>query len=608
MRFDLLNQSIELNAGEPPSLYNTLNMIRSLFQDVEDAADECLSQCPIGDEKLPLEIIWLSGELLSIYEDNSDALQRNRTRLDSIMKELRTLQAELEKIADTIALIPEKEEEHRKLLRQLETARAAQSAHAELLRKTEAAQNELAELKNYDTDAARQHLATLQEQIRQQKEEIMMLDSGINNLKIETTALQQELDQKLRPEHDRLAKLKQELEKQKQELLDQIAALTRETGELDTELVRLRRELPQRIEERDAAKQRVEEYRRTEYDPVAAERDKLLEAEKQLHTDKSTVEQQITTLTQSKRELTQQIRRMNDQIEQDTRDVAQKQVLEQELALKQADLTQKLEAATEALEIQQAEYNRLATETLPVAEERLAAETKRREDLQETVDALKRGHEDVTKDIRLLNDQLPGLQEKLENLKNIYSALVARFTASNADITELEQRISELKEKNDQERLARYRSQLAEQNRKLEDLVTSCTELETEIQQLTGQLEAENQRRENLKNRKQTLDDGLKGIAILLSELRPYDNEEYRLRAQKTQMRLHTLQTVRDNLAESISLAAQHFGGHSLSTSEMTVRDISICLTRASDYTRKMYDDLCECSKTLKFYIKEEPK
>ena len=108
MRFDMLKQSIDLYASESPSLYNALNIIRSLFQDVEDAANETLSKCPIGDDNLPREMVWLSKELLGIYEDNTVALQKNRLMLDSIMSELRKVQNELETIADaTEACAPE---------------------------------------------------------------------------------------------------------------------------------------------------------------------------------------------------------------------------------------------------------------------------------------------------------------------------------------------------------------------------------------------------------------------------------------------------------------------------------------------------------------------
>ena len=35
--------------------------MESLFQDMEDAANASLSQCPLGDARLPLEMIWLSS-------------------------------------------------------------------------------------------------------------------------------------------------------------------------------------------------------------------------------------------------------------------------------------------------------------------------------------------------------------------------------------------------------------------------------------------------------------------------------------------------------------------------------------------------------------------
>lgn len=626
MAFPRLNRSITNNEDKEPTLYMTLCMVESLFEDVEHVSGMDLSQCPIGNELLPNKLIWLSNAILDIYDENRGQLERNQVLLKSTIDNLQSTREKLEQLADLEKQLPEKEAEYQQLLRQLEAAKAAQDTLAKLLRQIEDAQKELAALESFDMDGARRQLAELQTKIRDLKQEINDLETQTQSLKksIQTlendiTVLKKELEQNLRPEQDRLTKRKLELEEEKRLLQQQIGDLANETDNLTAELARLRAELPRRIQERDDAKQRVDDYRRTQYDPVVTERDKHLETEKQLQTNKSEVEKQITDLIESKRDLTREIARMSEQYDRDTRDLESKKTQEQELIRKQAELTTKLNDATDALDLRQAEYNKLEKETLPDAEKHLADATSRRDELQTKIDGINTQRTNTNSKIQQLNSELPQrkeelrkCQEELENLQKVHDGLTVSFKDNSSDIVELEKKIAELKEKNNQERLDIHRNQLTSEKERLEkqaeELKNECAQLDKDIQELTEQLEAGTQKCESLKNRKQTQEEGQKGIERLLAELRPYDNEEYRLKTEKTQTRLKTLQTVRENLAYTISLASQHFAGGSLKTVEMNVQQIGTSLSLAVDYTNKIYRDLHDCSKTLNTYIKEEPK
>ena len=165
MIFSELQDSIKLNASEDPSIINTLCMVRSLFKDVRNETGMPLSQCPVGDGQLHQELIRVSKELISIYEDNDESLQRNRARLDSVMEKLRTAQADLEVIAEAENLLPDKQTEYQALEAKLTAAKAAQAAYEKLLADIQSAQAELALLKRFDFDAADQKLLDLQKQI-----------------------------------------------------------------------------------------------------------------------------------------------------------------------------------------------------------------------------------------------------------------------------------------------------------------------------------------------------------------------------------------------------------------------------------------------------------
>ena len=84
----------------------------------------------------------VSKELISIYEDNDESLQRNRARLDSVMEKLRTAQADLEVIAEAENLLPDKQTEYQALEAKLTAAKAAQAAYEKLLADIQSAQAE----------------------------------------------------------------------------------------------------------------------------------------------------------------------------------------------------------------------------------------------------------------------------------------------------------------------------------------------------------------------------------------------------------------------------------------------------------------------------------
>lgn len=608
MKFEMLNQSIELYAAESPSLYNALNMVRSLFQDVEDAADASLSQCPLGDAKLPLEMIWLSSELLSIYEDNTDALQRNRARLDSVMEELRSAQSELEKIAVAAKLLPEKESEYEQLRRKLEAARGAQAAYEELLGKIAAAKTELAGLKDFDFDAAQRQLDQLREESRQLEDRIRRLDREIQELKDAIAAAQRQLNEVLLPEHRRLTERKESLEQQKRDTARQISELTKETGDLTEELARLRRELPQRKQERDDAKQRVADYRRIEYDSVVAERDAHLKTEQELQKEKDAVEQQIRELKTKHHGLIQEIGRRKDKFDSDKKEYEKKKAQKERLLLDQEELTGKLKNLTDDLGLRQKEYDKLHDEDLPAVADSLTAEAARLEKLNQELAPKRAEITRLSGESDRMEAELPQLEKNLGIQRSRYEALRVTYTSKNQDILEMERKIKDLEAENDQEKLNRYRIQLAEEKQKLEDLAADCRRLDGRILELAQKVEAADRNYRTLEAQKRAKEEGLKKIEGLLLELKPFDTPEYRQSVEKVVAQLTTLQTVRDNLAASIAQAYQCIVGPRLDETQVNINNLRVFLQHATDYSSSVHEQLEECATALKAAMKEEYK
>lgn len=713
MNFDLLRQSIKLNAGESPSLYNILNMIRSLFQDVEDETDLPLSQCPVGDEKLPLEMIWLSKELLSIYEDNSDVLQRNRARLDGMMEELLRVQGELQQLADAADQLPRKEAEHQKLQGQLADARAAQAAHEELLRKIADAEKELALLEHFDFDAARQKHSDLQSQVRTLEDQVRTLDTQLqtrteektkldgdiaarrNELaqldaelerltgeqeslltrhqesqqrqadlqfaaeaaraeqerleklvseagqllqgleeEVETLTVQkfgldvdadtlrgqiadlnssiaelrQVLTQTLCPEREQLLVQNQALEEETQRARQQIADLTKETNELNAGLAQLRKDLPLRMQERDAARQRVADYRRDMLEPVVTELNDLLQTQQQLQAEHDAAEKQIAELTESQQKLVIEIGRKKEQYQLDSSEYQGKLEREKKLIADQEELTLLLQKTTEELSLRQDEYDELHDKTLPAAQSYLAGETKRRDELQAKIDGINETCQEKALQISGLEGQIPDLQEKLRRLRSRYDALTITFNTNNKDILDMERQIRELEAKNHRERLDEYRTQLQSKRQELEDLALECEKLDTDIQELDRNLTAKNADCRTLEDLKKKKEEGLRGIEETLAELKPCAAPEYRRKAEALSAQYQTLLSIRNDLAASITLARQSITGYEPDPRETDILKLEEYLTGASARSQEVHQQLLSCASALKNHIMEEPK
>lgn len=615
MIFENLKSSIDLNAHESPSIINALCMVRSLFEDMKQEAGVPLSQCPIGDGQLQQELIRVSKHLLSIYEENSDALQRNRARLESIMEELREAQTELEKIADAAILLPEKEAEYRKLQQQLETAKAAQAAYAALLSEIEAAQKELAQLRRFDMDAARKQLADLQEQIRGLEEQIRTLDTQIQTKKEEKSALADDIAARqgelvrLQQELPPMTLKKQSLLDEKLRILTEISSLTAETNGLNTELETLRASLALRKQERDNARKQVEDYRRDVLDPVVKERDALLETEKQLLAEKEAAEKQSTALKTNQRKLIQEIGAMKGQYDKDHEAYQKDTARKEELIRLQKALTEKLNAATDALADQQRAYDKLEKEDLPTAEQHLTEETQRLEKLQAKITDTKNECQEKTTKIDELNRELPAKQEKLRNLRSLYEALTASYNSNNKDILDLEREVQDLKEKNNQERLARHQARLQDQKQELLDLEEQFTAVDSQIQKHDAEIETKNKDLQTLSDLKKKKEEGAEGISRLLTELKPYDTEEFRRQAHSIALQYENLLTIRSSLAQSISHASKCITGYELTAEELQVQKLESLLTQARKHSHGLYRSLVQCAEAVvKNHITEEPK
>lgn len=194
MKFDRLQASILNNADQMPSLYMAVCMVEALFADIETACGKELSHCPVGDEKLPSKLIWLCNNIRDIYTDNSDSLQRNRARLDSVIGRLDQIFAELEELEGISQRLEDQQAQYDDLQEQLETRKADAFAYEKLKASCDRADQQLELLRQFDPQAATAELAALTSQISALENEKNTLSAQLEQAAGHCDGLRQEVD------------------------------------------------------------------------------------------------------------------------------------------------------------------------------------------------------------------------------------------------------------------------------------------------------------------------------------------------------------------------------------------------------------------------------
>ena len=69
MKFDHLLASVRNHEKEEPSLYMAVCMVETLFEDIEEAAGCEIRACAVGDDRLPVRLIWLCRTVEDIFRE-----------------------------------------------------------------------------------------------------------------------------------------------------------------------------------------------------------------------------------------------------------------------------------------------------------------------------------------------------------------------------------------------------------------------------------------------------------------------------------------------------------------------------------------------------------
>ncbi len=606
MKFDRLKASISNNADQTPSLYMILCMMESLVEDMEAGCGTEIGQCPMGDERLPTKLIWLSRIINEIYKNKSDELERNRARLDGAMEKLRQTQAELTGYSDAAKRLAAMQAEYAQLQSSLQEGQDMAQRCKELNDRCAQARQQLEQLRAFDPEKASRELSQLTAEISTRKEHQTALSEQLIAARQDADQLKQQLGA-LEAEHQQARQhvdtLTLQLEKERgaaAQLQEKAEAIDLECAALTANRERLAGELEEKTRQANDHRSEIDAFQEQKLAPVLCKLEAVRRELEGLEADRQKTAQELEQLSNARNELIMEIARQKETNETTAENVKSTQGKLDGLRAEKQELDTKLSGAVYELEKLQNEVEQLKNKKYPELMEHIDQEQQRRQELNGRI---AQGEEELTAlrgQILQMEDQLPKLEEELKNNREVYDSFTASCAASTKELESLERQIAELRNNNDREKVAIYRKQLEDNRRELEAIQAECARIQQENQQKLEQLEQAQKERDRLLEMKRKHEAGNEAAAKQLRELEFVATADYALEVAAITQRLELLERVRGKLSASVNKLRQILGeapiDESASLEDQLKNDLRDLRLRADD----LRCALVECANSLK--------
>lgn len=606
MKFNRLQASIANNAHESPTLYMALCAVESLFADIEDACGTDLSLCPAGDERLPSKLVWLCRVVNEIYQDHSEDLQRNRSRLDAAMAKLQDAQKQLEDSAEVGQRLSELQADYRALEKKLLASTEAAEECEQLQKACAKAKRQLEELKSFDTLTAEAELRQLQEQIKTQESTQVSLRRQLEQARECVDDIRQEVD---RLQEKEMA-MRQEylaLKEQEQQLRAENARLRQTQCDLEVEFAAAKEEGQNLVAKRDDIQRKtamlrdsMEQFRNEDLAAKLAEMQTVQEEMDQLKESRSAFDQEYEHVKSQRNQMILDIahkKAENESLQEKLNITRQKQ---QEMEQEALTLNAQMTLCLQELEDMQTEVELLNGKKLPEAQQLRSQEQQRYEELQQRLQQAATMIATYQTEIEKCNARLPKLEEEVKNNRVVYDALTASCAASSSELESLERQIEELRSNTDEQKLMIYRKQLEENQQQLQAVQAECQAIQQQIAQQQEQLDAMQNERARLRELKNRHEQGVEVTRKQLQELEFAASDKYMSEVTALDGQIKLLETVRAKLSASVT-NMQKILGHSPVEQPVSLEDqLKQQLWELRLRTDDLRATMVECAQSLK--------
>lgn len=571
MEFKNLKASMMHNSNEKASIYMAITLVRSLFKDIaEESGSDELSNAPMGngenDERLPNEIIWISNQILKIYKSKSDDLNNNRTRLDSVIKNLDEKQGELEDLRGISKELTEKLAEQKTLTAQLQNARATKEEYERVSGVCEKMKEELKTLEGFQPEQKKKELSELEKKILGLRENSEAIEKSLDVERSKLEEAKQNYDKNkqkydiLVNENGELVSIQADLNENIKRTSEEIESLKNRESLLKDKCQYLVQEKKEYEDKVDKLYKEVDDYKTKYLNPVQ-EKCKEIENEKQnLDEQKEEAERRLRDLSEKKTALIKDLASIREKITEHEETIQRKndEISSASKTLKKAekdhnDLNKSMVEVSERLDDIQTQNMALEKEKLPELAKNLCLEIKRAMKCIEAMQSDLRNQCGIYEsDIGMLNEKISDAEIKVKVLKEKYDDLTGRYNNYNDDIKDLKKQISDLEGKDIENMHATYTKQLEQRIFDLEDKEKECEKLNKSIQESERKLNTLQEKVGRLKMLSEEKEKALSEKKRIEEEMLGLDAEYLQREIEKNQNRAKILERIKVRLLAGI--------------------------------------------------------
>lgn len=611
MEFKHLKAAIMHNAEEEPSIYLAICAMQSLVDDIEDEAEEYISQCPLGDEKLPTRLLWLCNTVLDIYNDNSEDMIRNRERLHDKTQELSGIAQKLEELSDISEQLALKQKESEDKAQKLSIAQAQKAQFDRLCKEVSAAEAQLSALKAVDVAAQQEKLTGLNRDIltyqtEQQKlqSELTAANANLQNVRQTCETRQRQLNEiqkditelgpkalSLQAEIEAGTKTKELAAEKEAELTAEKDRLVQENSTQQAKLQKLREE--------------NERYKAEHIMPLLAQAEAEQQFLNEKESEKEQANQALEQIRQAKRQIVQDIAGIRAQEPTEKADLEKKRAqliaLRTEQTKRLAELDERKEQYHDLVgklsELQNQAYQ-LEKNDIPAQQQLTDAEQARVTDLQSQLTQLEKDGKQAQQQGSDIEAKMQKATENLNTYQRYYENLTADYRSKNKEIDDLKSKLDEMKNKTDAEKHALYKKELEDAIRENTEIQSDCARLEKEIQENRNQSESYRNQYETLKNQKVEAEKVASDFKHYVEELKPIVTPSFQSELQKTKERLDRLADWRNSLEKNIRIIKEILG-ETPAANEPLPTQLNETLPKLQSELKQIQNDLKKCAESI---------
>lgn len=528
MEFNRLRSALDLRKDKEPSINLFMSLIDILIKDIKDEAGTDIQSIDVGDEQTAIIATNVCRNINKICKSNMENFERGAELLKGQLKEIDSVQEELEKNSEKINTMMKDKQSAESVREKLESEKESllnvKNEYDKVNRDVEKLQKEINELKEFNIDSKKEELNKLVKDKQSfaadnsdVQKKIAETADEVEALKKKNDSLNKEFEQ-LRLDYSREYDLKSESEMKLSELGKQYEVLVIGNADLEVKKGKAEEEFKKLKASVSALKADIEDYRTKEIEPMKSEEYRLTIQKEAYQNQKADMNNQLLSVSDEIKQIIAEISVLNNSIDEEKKKLESKKFDIEERKLKineykneNEKLIKQYDALISELEAKQ-NFVAQSEEKMEEIISSKAKEEQRKSELEDKIAALQLEYERMVEGNALLQNDADKVSLEVKKCKDKRDALIEEKNAADSEIEQLNRLIAELSFVNNSDLYKNIENQ-KEKLELLKDVANNLKKTTSEIRSIVKAIPDETVSLENyLSDTINKLDDYLKTI------------------------------------------------------------------------------------------------